>query len=90
MIKQDLNRNEFLNVLETTKKELILNFQNNDSFSTHIDPLIKKNVLKKAVLLGVLTLFEEFEVKDLIDNIDDVILCQSILELASNIDLDRN
>lgn len=87
MNKNDLDNEVFLKVLENTKNELIVNFRHKDSFSTLIDPLNKKNVLKKAMLLGVLSLFEEFRIKDLIENIDDVVLCQSILELGSNINM---
>jgi len=86
MTKNDLRNDDFLNVLENTKNELILNFHDKDGFLAHIDPTNKQNAIKKAMLLGTLTLFNEFRVSDLIDNIDDVVICQSILQLASNID----
>lgn len=77
---------KFEEELESCLSYLVMKHRHCDGFMEHTNPTLQTNILKKAHLAGILQLFKGYTTQDLLLNLDNVALCQSILEFSSSLD----
>lgn len=77
---------KFEEELENCLSYLILEYKHCDGFMEHTNPTLQTNILKKAHLAGILQLFKGYSTQELLLNLDNVALCQSILEFGSSLE----
>lgn len=62
---------------------LISNYEHIEGFKKYVTLNNKDRILNMASLIATLEMFQEYSIKDIIDNIEDFSICQRMLEFAS-------
>ena len=77
---------DYNETLEFAIKESILcfvkNFKDHEGFLEYTDPSTIENINKKISLAGILELFKEFKAQELVDKIDEIAFCQTLLDFS--------